>query len=87
MTFVTRILKRIFLRKKVGKICRHSKCQLKLRHYEKATKFEKNLSPVLTKQLFLLSSVKTSGRLFQIFVAVSEKLNFNKNEFLQLREY
>ena len=30
----------------------------------------------LTKQLFLLSSVKTSGRFFQIFVTFSEKLNF-----------
>ena len=51
---------------------------LKFKHYEKATKFEKNLPPVLTKQLFLLSSVKTSGRFFQIFVAFSEKLDFNK---------
>ena len=42
---------------------------LKLRHYEKATKYEKNLPPVLTKQLFLISSVKTSERFFQIFVA------------------
>ena len=49
---------------------------LKLRHYEKATKFEKNLPPLLTKQLLLLSSVKTSGRFFQIFEAFSEKLNF-----------
>ena len=49
---------------------------IKFRHYEKATKFEKNIPPVLTKQLFLLSSVKTSGRFFQIFVAFSEKLNF-----------
>ena len=31
---------------------------------------------ILTKLLSLLSSVKTSGRLFQIFVAFSEKLNF-----------
>ena len=31
---------------------------------------------VLRKQLFLLSSVKTSGRFFQIFVAFSEMLNF-----------
>ena len=57
---------------------------LKLRHYEKVTKFEKNLPLVLTKQLFLLSSVKTSGRFFQIFVAFSEKLDFtshgNKND-------
>ena len=39
-------------------------------------KIWKNLPPVLTKQLFLLSSVKTSGRFFQIFVAFSEKLDF-----------
>ena len=50
--------------------------QVKLRRCEKATKLEKNLPPVLTKQLFLLSSVKTSGRFFQIFVAFSEKLDF-----------
>ena len=36
------------------------KGQLKLRYYEKATKFEKNLPPVLTKQLFLLNSDKTA---------------------------
>jgi hypothetical protein len=30
----------------------------------------------LTKQLFLLISVKTSGRFFQIFVAFSENLDF-----------
>ena len=35
--------------------------------------------PVLTKQLFLLSSVKTSGIFFQIFVAFSEKLDFRWN--------
>jgi hypothetical protein len=69
---------------------------VKLRHYEKAAKFEKNslscfdktekaakfekktLSAVLTKQLFLLSRVKTIGRFFQIFLAFSEKLDFNK---------
>ena len=43
---------------------------LKLRQYEKATKFEK------ISHLFLLSSVKTSGRFFQNFVAFSEKLDF-----------
>ena len=37
-------------------------------------KIWKNLPLVLTKPLFLLSSVKTSGRFFQIFVAISEKL-------------
>ena len=40
-------------------------------------KIWKNLPPVLTKQLFLLSrSVKASGIFFQIFVAFSEKLDF-----------
>ena len=34
---------------------------LKFRHYEKAIKFEKNLPPILPKQLFLLSIVKKSG--------------------------
>ena len=43
---------------------------------------EKNLPLVLTKQLFLLSCVQTSGRFFQIFVDFSEKLNFSKVEFL-----
>ena len=38
-------------------------------------KIWKNLPPVLTK----LNSVKTSGRLFQIFVVVSEKLHFNEH--------
>ena len=37
---------------------------------------KKNLLLALTKQLFLLSSVKTSGRFFQIFVPFSEKLIF-----------
>ena len=50
---------------------------VKLRYYEKDTKFEKNLPLVLTKQLFLLSSVKTSEIFFQIVVAFSEKLDFN----------
>ena len=47
-------------------------CSVKLRHYEQATKLVKNLPPVQTKQLFLLSTVKTSGRFFQIFVAFSQ---------------
>ena len=41
-------------------------------------KIEKNLPFVLTKQLFLLRSVKTSGRFFQIFVASSKKVNFKR---------
>ena len=43
-------------------------------------KIWKNHPPVLTEQLFLLSTVKTSGRFFQIFVDFSEKLDFNRDE-------
>jgi len=55
--------------------------KLKLRHYENATKFRKShisfdKTSVLIKHLFLLSSVKTSGRFFQIFVTFSEELDF-----------
>ena len=46
---------------------------LKLRYYEKATKFEKNLQLGLTKQLFLLNSVKTSGRFFSDFCSLLRK--------------
>ena len=56
---------------------------LKFRYYEKAIKIWKNLPPVLTKQLFLLSSVKASEIFFQIFVAFSEKLNFKCGRTLQ----
>ena len=45
----------------------------------------KNLSMVLTKQLFLLSSVKTIGRFFQFFAAFSEKLDF-KNSLFELHK-
>ena len=46
---------------------------VKLSHYEKATK-----SPTcFDKTAVLLSSVKTSGRFFQIFVPFPEKLDFN----------
>ena len=40
-----------------------------MRHYEKAT----NLQLVLTKQLFLLSSVKKSGRFFSKFCGLFRK--------------
>ena len=50
--------------------------KLKLRLCEKASKLEKNLSLVLKKQQFLLSSVKTSVRFFQIFLAFPETPNF-----------
>jgi hypothetical protein len=49
--------------------------ELKFGHYEQATEFEKKFPPVLTKRLFLLSSVKTS-------VAFSEKLDFKSGGFL-----
>ena len=42
---------------------------------------------ILTKQLFLLSSVKTSGRFFQIFVAFSEKRDFNNSEIHRILDY
>ena len=45
-------------------------------------KIWKNLPPDLTQQLSLLSNVKTSGRIFQIFVAFSEKLDSNDNSFI-----
>ena len=58
---------------------------LKLRHCEKATKFEK------ISHLFWhpLSNVKTSGRSFQIFVAFSENLNFMVPEVIisKLNQY
>ena len=47
---------------------RDAACKAKLRHCEKATKFEKKNLPL----------VKTSERFFQIFVAFSENLNFSK---------
>ena len=39
---------------------------------------KKNLILVWKKQLFLLSSLKTSGGFFQFFVAFSEKLDVTK---------
>ena len=53
---------------------------LKLRHYEKATKFEKKSPTCFDKIAVLLSSVKTSGRFFRIFVPFSEKLDFKKKD-------
>ena len=55
---------------------------LKVQTLWEGHKIWKTLPPVLTKQLFLLSSVKKSGRLIQIFVALSEKLNFIINIIL-----
>ena len=42
-------------------------------------KIRKNLPLVLTKQLFLLSSVKQVGDFFKIFAAILEMLNFKLN--------
>ena len=53
---------------------------VKSRHCEKATKFEKNLPLVATKQPFLPSSVKTSVRFLKNFVAFSENLNFTRRQ-------
>ena len=36
----------------------------------------KNIPPALKTQMFLLNSVKTSGRFYEIFEAFSEKLDF-----------
>ena len=54
---------------------------LKVKILWEGHKIWKNLPLVLTKQLFLLSSVKTSGRFFQNFVAFLEKLNFKNKCF------
>ena len=43
-----------------------SKIVIKVKTLWKGHKIWKNIPPFLTKQLFLLSSVKTSGRFFQI---------------------
>ena len=55
---------------------------VKFRYYEKDTKFEKNLPPVLTKQLFSLSSVKTSGRLFSNFCGLLRKAELYQQVFV-----
>ena len=47
---------------------------VKLRHCEKATKFEKKIQPVLMFTQYVVS--KQVGDFFQIFVAFSENLNF-----------
>ena len=56
---------------------------VKVKTLWKGHKIGKNIPLVLTKQLFLLISVKISGRFFQIYVAFSEKLNFSKWIFEQ----
>ena len=49
---------------------------MKVKTFWEGHKIWKNFPHVLTKRLFLLSSVKTSGRFFQLCVAFSEKLDF-----------
>ena len=51
---------------------------VKLRYCEKVTKLEKISHLFWQKKLFLLSSVKTSGRFFQIFVAFSWRQKFKE---------
>ena len=51
-------------------------CFVKVEKLREGPKIWKNLLLVLTKQLFLLSSVKTSRRFFQLWAAFSEKLDF-----------
>ena len=46
---------------------------VKLRYFEKATKFGKNLPLVLTLDIY-----SVVGDFFQIFMAFSENLNFNR---------
>ena len=69
--------------KKSFQICLTFRAELFLRLVENKVqtlweghKIWKILPLVLTKQLFLLSSIKTSGRFSQIFVTSSEKLDF-----------
>ena len=57
-------------------------CTLKLRDYEKPTKFEKNLPLVLTNSCFYSVASKQVGDFFQVFMAFPEILNFNDdNQF------
>ena len=65
----------------------HNHNLLKLRHYEKATKFKKNLPPVLTKQLFYSVALIQVGYFFQIFQAFSEKLDFNIRQIKKVFAY
>ena len=53
---------------------------LKLRHYEKATKFEKKSPTCFDKIAVLLSSVKTSWRFLKFVLPFSEKLDFKKKD-------
>ena len=65
--------------------CVNWRLHFKVKTLWEGHKMWKNLPPVLTKQMFLLSSVKTSGRFFQIFVAFSEKLNFKRKSLKMTR--
>ena len=49
---------------------------IKVKTLWEGDKIWKNLPSVLTRQLFLLNSVKKSGRFFLMLVAFSEKLDF-----------
>ena len=53
---------------------------LKFRYYEKAIKIWKNLPPVLTKQLFLLSSVKARRYFFKFLWPFQKSWTLNVAE-------
>ena len=53
---------------------------LKLRHYEKATKFEKISHLFWQNSCFYSVASKQVGDFFSIFVDFSEKLDFNRDE-------
>ena len=54
---------------------------LKVKTFWEGHKIWKKFPSLQTKQLFLLRSVKKSGKYFKIFVAFSEKLNFKRYKF------
>ena len=51
----------------------------KFRHYETATKFEKNLPPVWAKQLF--------RRFFSNFYGLFRKAGLNIKKFMKIKEF
>ena len=56
--------------------CFYKEASCKVKTLWEGHKNRKNLPLVLTKQLFLIGSIKTNGIFFQIFASFPEKLNF-----------
>ena len=54
-------------------------CTLKLRDYEKPTKFEKKYPTCFDKTAVFTQYIQNKWDFFKIFVAFSEKLNFTNN--------